>query len=300
MATPTRRPASATRRRKSSGARRGPGAPRRRPPAGARAARARRPRRRQSRIAPAVRAVARGVRGIAGGTRLALVAVVHAPAEVWGALALLLGAAAGAGIYGAAAGPAGAIAGDVVAVLLGRVRVLAPPVILVAGALVIVPRTRAHVGRIVVGSLCSMLALAGLLHLARGNLPLSAPLDRLRGAGGIVGALAARPASNFVGSWPVWVLLLALLGLGVMVLTRTPVSRVAGWAGDALWSAADFVRALARGAPHGEPVAGRGCELADGKRRCEGESCHGHHDEEDGEQTSESDRENRSRSTRRR
>jgi S-DNA-T family DNA segregation ATPase FtsK/SpoIIIE len=131
--------------------------------------------------------------------------------------------------------------------LLGRVGLLLPGAVFVAGALIIVPRTRAHVGRIAIGTLLCFLALAGLLHLAAGNAPLSIPLARLRRWGGIAGALTAQPLSGFGGTLPVWVLLLALLGLGLMVITRTPFGTVYSWAKTGLASALAFCRALARG-----------------------------------------------------
>ncbi|CAN5632963.1 DNA translocase FtsK [soil metagenome] len=251
MATRTRRPAP-KRRRTGSGARRtsggaGSGSTKRR---GARRPPSRpaaRKRRRHSRVAPAVRGTVRALRWGGRAASRGLVATAHAPVEVWGALALLAGALAGAGIYGSGPGPAAGVADHLTSLLVGRVGALAPPLILVAGVLLIIPRTRAHVGRIVVGSLCCLLALAGLVHLALGNRPVSVPLVRLGKAGGIIGAVVARPLSSFIGTWPVWALLAALFGVGLLVVTRTPMSRVVQWTRTALWSAGAFIRALAQG-----------------------------------------------------
>ncbi|MFN2489920.1 MAG: DNA translocase FtsK [Actinomycetota bacterium] len=244
MATRTRRPASKPRRR----------APKRAPARGGAARRPaarRRPPRRRSRAAPVVRGVAGGIGWGLRAARGALVALLHAPAEAWGALALLGAALVGSGIYGSGAGPAATAAEGIAALLIGRVRNLAPPLIMLSGILLIVPRTRRHVGRIAVGATCCLVATAGLTHLVAGNPQLSAPLARLQKAGGIAGAIAARPVANVIGVLPVWILLLGLLGLGVMVVTRTPAARVAGWVHAGAANAVAFLRALAQGGDEG-------------------------------------------------
>jgi S-DNA-T family DNA segregation ATPase FtsK/SpoIIIE len=86
-----------------------------------------------------------------------------------------------------------------------------------------------------------------MVHLASHDRPISAPLSKLQHAGGIAGALIARPVSTVVGVWPTWLLLVVVLGIGAMVVTRTSVGRVAGWAADAGASVVAFVGALVTG-----------------------------------------------------
>jgi S-DNA-T family DNA segregation ATPase FtsK/SpoIIIE len=243
MATRTRRPPPP--KRGPAGARRSPTARRkttsRRPPA-------RRPRRRPSPVAAVVRATVSGLRWGAYSVGYVALRLWHAPVELWGALAVVVAALLGAGIYGAhTEGPAG-VSARLTAMLLGGVRVVVPGLVMVAGALLIVPRTRGHVGRIVVGSCLCLVASTGLLHLAAGNEPLSVPIVRLQRWGGIVGAVVVRPLSVFIGTWPLWVLSLAALGIGLMIVTRTSFARVAGWLRAATVCAIAFLQALARGA----------------------------------------------------
>ncbi|HYP23549.1 MAG TPA: DNA translocase FtsK 4TM domain-containing protein, partial [Actinomycetota bacterium] len=88
---------------------------------------------------------------------------------------------------------------------------------------------------------------AGVTHLLQGNRSISAPLERLQRMGGIFGALIARPVSGLVGIWGTWVLLLVLMFVGLLVVTRTPLSRVGGWIATGAAGAAGFVRGLASG-----------------------------------------------------
>jgi DNA segregation ATPase FtsK/SpoIIIE, S-DNA-T family len=85
----------------------------------------------------------------------------------------------------------------------------------------------------------------GLVHLARGNRPVSAPLERLQMIGGIFGALVARPLSTVVGAWATWILMALVFGIGLMVVTRTPLSRVVEWAKEGALYTVEFARGLA-------------------------------------------------------
>jgi S-DNA-T family DNA segregation ATPase FtsK/SpoIIIE len=239
MATRTTRRAPPPRRRgkrpaarsSSVGARRAPASARRRPP----------PRR----GGPAV--VGRALRSVAAGVGWAAVRIAHAPVEVWGAVIVLAGTVGGLALFRAGSGAPGRTARYAVALVAGRWGGLLPLLVVVAGALVMVPRGRAHVGRLGVGAGVGLVALAGLSHLGMDNLPVSAPLEDLGARGGIVGALVARPLSQVAGSWGAALVLIMVLGLALMILTRTPAARVAGWARTGAVSVVAFVSALAQG-----------------------------------------------------
>ncbi len=160
---------------------------------------------------------------------------------------LFAGALAGFGIYSEAAGPVGAVFEYLGKLMIGRLVVLVPGLLAIVGILVAIPRFREHALRIAIGLGLLHVALAGITHLLRGNRSLSAPLERLQRMGGIFGALVARPISGLVGVWGTWVFLLVLLFVGLLVVTRTPLSRVGGWIATGASSAAGFVRGLASG-----------------------------------------------------
>jgi DNA segregation ATPase FtsK/SpoIIIE, S-DNA-T family len=219
-------------------------APVRRPSSSARRAPRARSRRRRSPFARHLQGV---LRACVAGVRWGLVGIVHAPAPAWGAALVVLGIACGASIYDAGAGPLGRLAPYLSFLFVGRLGVLVPPLLVAAGVGLVLDAARGHVGRISIGAMCCLVALAGLWHLALGNKPVTASLSRLGRRGGITGAVIAYPASSVIGTWPAGLVLVCLIGLGVMVMTRTPARRVAGWARLGASDAAAFVTALVRG-----------------------------------------------------
>ena len=234
----------ATRSRKSTRKRRPAPKGRPRPRSGA----GRRPppkKRKPARKAP--NPLATAGRASASALKWGAVQVANAPAEAWGLLVLFLAGVAGFGIYAEGAGPVGGAFEFLATLLLGRLAVVAPMLLGAAGLLVIIPKTRDQVSRICVGMSVCTLAVTGMLHLARNNRPVSAPLEKLQRLGGIVGALTAKPLSDLVGVWATWLILFLLLGLGLMIVTRTPITQVVAWARSGGSSTVAFVRALAAG-----------------------------------------------------
>jgi len=177
--------------------------------------------------------------------RWTFVVVRNAPPEAWGVLTVFAGALAGLGIYGDAGGPFGTGLAYLARLFLGDLAAAVPAILVAAGVAVAAPRLRPHAGRGVAGAALGVGALAGMTHLAGGNKPVSAPLEKLQEIGGVAGALLARPSSDVVGRLGTWPLLLALLGIGLMILTRTPPARVGGWLRAAGSAAADFALGLA-------------------------------------------------------
>jgi S-DNA-T family DNA segregation ATPase FtsK/SpoIIIE len=149
------------------------------------------------------------------------------------------------GVYSKGAGPAGSALEYGGRLFVGRLVVLVPMMLGAAAVLVFFGRLRAHAARILIGLGVCTIALTGLVHLARGNRPVSAPLERLQMIGGIFGALVAQPLSTLVGAWFTWVLMALVFCIGLMVVTRTPLSRVGAWAKEGALYTAEFVRGLA-------------------------------------------------------
>ena len=171
--------------------------------------------------------------------------IVNAPFEFWGLMVVLAGIVAGLGIYRHGAGPIGGAVDYMSRLFIGRFAILVPITMVTAGLLMIVPRSREQVLRIVTGVAVGSVALAGMMHLVRNNKPIDISLERLQRIGGIFGALVARPPSDFVGTFVTWILMLALLGIGVMIVTRTSIGTVGAWTKAGAASAWDFARGLA-------------------------------------------------------
>jgi S-DNA-T family DNA segregation ATPase FtsK/SpoIIIE len=181
--------------------------------------------------------------------------VVHVrnlPIEAWGLLVVFLGAVSWLGIYASGAGPVGNAIEYFGRLIGGDLVILTPVVLIATGLALIAPRTREHVARGLIGlSLCSV-AVAGMLHLVGGNKALASPIEKLQEIGGIAGALVASPLSGVAGVWITWILLLALFGVGLMVVTRTPASTVWGWTRAGLSTSWAFAKGLAAGVLDGD------------------------------------------------
>ena len=209
------------------------------PPRGGKGSPARRPPQRKK---PAPR---KGPSKIASAARWGVVHARTAPVEVWGLVLLALAAVAGLGVYKDGAGPVGGIIDYLSRLFIGRMVFVVPLVLAAAGVMVIAPRAREHLLRILAGVALITVALAGVVHLARGNKPIDASLERLQRIGGIFGALIVRPLSGLLGAWFAWLVMIVLIGVGLMIVTRTPVSRVWGWVKSGASAAGAFAKGLA-------------------------------------------------------
>jgi DNA segregation ATPase FtsK/SpoIIIE, S-DNA-T family len=186
------------------------------------------PRRKKQRgVAATVGRASLGAARAGGGLlRWTFVALRGAPAEAWGVFTIFAGAVATVGVAGDGAGPVGGGMEHLARLLFGVLAAVVPALIVAAGIFIVVSRLRAHAGRFVAGSLLCLCSVAAMVHLMRGNKRVSAPLEVLERVGGVTGALLARPASDVLGIWGAWLLLLVVFGLGAMVVTRTPLARV--------------------------------------------------------------------------
>ena len=170
----------------------------------------------------------------------------HVPPEAWGGVLLLLGVLAGLGIYSDLAGPFGRGLRTGAADLLGLARVLLPPALAAVGAALVLhhhppaadegaetPYQRARPGaaRLGGGSLLLVLAVCGLIDLARAPARLAGRSLFLVGrpAGGLVGVAVGDPLRAGLSVVGAGVVLVAAGLLALLVLTSTPLSRAAGW-----------------------------------------------------------------------
>src|SRR5207302_633712 len=91
--------------------------------------------------------------------------------------------------------------------------------------------------RIAIGLGVGVASMLGLWHLLQGTPDVTAGATKLRTSGGIIGALLAGPLKRLMSVWGASVVLVALLCLGVLILTKTPVRRALEvareWLGDA-------------------------------------------------------------------
>jgi DNA segregation ATPase FtsK/SpoIIIE, S-DNA-T family len=141
--------------------------------------------------------------------------------DIWGIVLLVLAALAALGLYADAAGRVGLFLVVVFRTLFG-VFGLAAPVGLAAGGLLLLRETKPSNGRVVVGVLLCIAAVAGLWHLGSGAPELGPPSEVLFRSGGWLGAAMALPLRSVAATGGAVVVLVALLALGAMIATATP------------------------------------------------------------------------------
>jgi S-DNA-T family DNA segregation ATPase FtsK/SpoIIIE len=156
-------------------------------------------------------------------------------ADLAGLVLILLGIVTGLGIYGGdLAGPLGRGLARGVGLLVGVARVVVPPALIVAGALLIRGRTAPPVevdpetgeipaaahgpARRALGGVLLAIAALGLLHLARGAPPLDAPGDELVDAAGILGALIGAPLVGLLATGGAVAVLVLVAVAGVVLV----------------------------------------------------------------------------------
>ncbi|HEX2030374.1 MAG TPA: DNA translocase FtsK 4TM domain-containing protein [Actinomycetota bacterium] len=141
------------------------------------------------------------------------------------ALALL----AALGIWLDAAGPVGGFLSLVARGAFGLFGYAFPLMALWWGLVLVRGTAEEDRGRMLVGLSLALFGGLGFGSLLAGNPSPAAGFDPLAGAGGLVGSLAAWPLSRLLSGYGAAVVCLALLLLGALVFTATPLSAVIRW-----------------------------------------------------------------------
>jgi S-DNA-T family DNA segregation ATPase FtsK/SpoIIIE len=158
----------------------------------------------------------------AGGAALGAVgaALAERSRDVWGIVLLLGAVISGLGIYLDAAGPVGRWIDAGARGGLGLVGSLLPVVLVVFGALLVMNRAAAEVGRFSTGSALVAVAILGGVHLA---VDVPAPgegLEALARGGGLAGWLIAAPLELALSRAGAWAVVVALALVGIVVTAR--------------------------------------------------------------------------------
>ncbi|HEX2193104.1 MAG TPA: DNA translocase FtsK 4TM domain-containing protein, partial [Acidimicrobiales bacterium] len=134
---------------------------------------------------------------------------------------------AGLGIYADLAGPAGRALERTAATVVGGGRFVLPLALAALGLVLLLRRPPDDGGRLAVGSALLAVSGAGFLHLLGGSPSMDAPLDDLRAAGGVLGGVVAQPLRGVLAVGGAAVVLVAVGGIGALVVTRTSVREAA-------------------------------------------------------------------------
>ena len=112
----------------------------------------------------------------------------------------------------------------------GRVGVLTPLVLIYFAVRLFRKPEDGHItGRITIGTLTLLISATGLAHLLNGSLGSSNPMGAtaIREGGGLLGYWVAKPLVALMTSLLAYPLLLAIFFFGLLIITATPISKVA-------------------------------------------------------------------------
>ena len=166
--------------------------------------------------------------------------------DIWGVALVALGLLTALGVYGDAAGPIGNGVSQFFGGVVGLLRV-ALPVVFIATGLILVRghlRRQAPAGtsgdlgeplldptedadqgtRLALGGMVSIIAASGLLHLWAGQPEWSDSVDEFVGAGGFLGWMVGAPLHAAFRSVGAAIILLAVLIIGIVVITAMSVA----------------------------------------------------------------------------
>jgi len=152
---------------------------------------------------------------------------------MWGVALIALGLLTALGVYGNLAGPLGHGLADVFGALFGSLRIMAAPVLVVVGALLLRgPRSPesalGHLtARLMLGTMMVFAAVDGLLFITQGRPAFDAPLDNIIAAGGYLGALVGSPLVALLAPWGAGLVLIALAIVGLVLATGISVRTAA-------------------------------------------------------------------------
>ncbi|MBK6855557.1 MAG: DNA translocase FtsK 4TM domain-containing protein [Microthrixaceae bacterium] len=175
-------------------------------------------------------------------------------ADFAGIFLVVTGLVAALGIYAGAGGPIGRAVAEFCGTLVGVAKVLAPPLLVAIGALLVRGIPESGIGvdvaedvtrvdgralvdpdiaehpfaRLLFGSALLSVAGLGLLHLIRDAPPIGSGRDVLADSAGYLGAFIGAPVLALLGTVGSAVVLSALAFAGALVVTRTTVRYVVG------------------------------------------------------------------------
>ncbi len=133
--------------------------------------------------------------------------------------------------------------------LFGVWRFVIPAALAGVGLSLITGRPREGAARLVWGAVTTFVGTVAMFHLLTGTVSLASDMALVQQRGGAVGALLAFPLRRLLGIWGAFVVLAAVTGMGVLVMTRTSVGEFAAGLGDLFRVFRTFVSEMHRPDP---------------------------------------------------
>ncbi len=162
--------------------------------------------------------------------------------DVWGIGLLVLAILLVLSLFGLA-GPLGGYGTTGLRFLFGTWVWFVPLLLGVVGVAMVGTMPRADYGRLTLGLITIFIGSLALFHLMTGTLSLSQSMDRVIERGGAGGSLLAFPLRRLIGFWGAFLVLFAVVSVGVLVVTKATIRDVGHTLMDGLrWLSAPFRR----------------------------------------------------------
>ena len=168
--------------------------------------------------------------------------------DVWGLILLVIAVLLGLAFFGQA-GPVGQWTISGLFLLFGVWSYLVPAAVAGIGIALIIGKPRNDYGRMAIGVFLTFVGTLAMFHLMTGAISLAASLDMVRDRGGAVGSLVAFPLRRLLGFWGALVILVALTGMGILILTSTTVRELAMAVGELAGAARRWAKQTMAGTP---------------------------------------------------
>jgi S-DNA-T family DNA segregation ATPase FtsK/SpoIIIE len=151
--------------------------------------------------------------------------------DVWGLILIVMAVLLALAFFGQA-GPVGRWTISGLFLMFGVWSYLVPAAVAGIGTALIIGKPRDDYGRMAIGVFLSFIGTLAMFHLMTGAISLAASLDMVKDRGGAVGSLVAFPLRRMLGFWGALVILVAITGMGILILTRTTVRELAMAVGE--------------------------------------------------------------------
>jgi S-DNA-T family DNA segregation ATPase FtsK/SpoIIIE len=153
--------------------------------------------------------------------------------DVWGLLLIVVAILLTLAFVGLA-GPVGRWGINTLTFVFGLWAYFVPVVLVVIGLAMVGSMPRADYGRLAVGLVTLFFGSMALFHLMTGTVSLADNVDRVVARGGASGSLLAFPARRLIGFWGAFLVLVAITGLGALLVTKATIRDV--WLSLRTWS----------------------------------------------------------------
>ncbi len=159
-------------------------------------------------------------------------------ADVWGVTLIVVGALVFLSFF-ELSGPVGSSSSAVIRFLFGMWAFVVPLGLMFVGLVMIGLVSKEHSARMISGFAFLFLGSLALFHLMTGNVPIAGGEGGLEENGGAIGSLIAFPMARLTGFWGTFVVLVAIIGVGALLVTGASLGDVVRSVGSSIsagWS----------------------------------------------------------------